>query len=71
MQTGSNARHVYIGIAASRGTAQVVQQIELGRRQRVKGFSIYSSSSVTPEMRAALASGPFARPARVPAMPWR
>jgi uncharacterized lipoprotein YddW (UPF0748 family) len=71
MQSGSPARHVYIGIAASRGTAQVLQQIELGRRRGVKGFALYSYSSVTAEMRAALASGPFALPASVPPREWQ
>jgi uncharacterized lipoprotein YddW (UPF0748 family) len=71
MQSGSSARHVYIGIAASRGTAQVLQQIELGRRRGVKGFALYSYSSVTAEMRAALASGPFALPASVPPREWQ
>lgn len=71
MQSGSSARHVYIGIAASRGTAQVLQQIELGRRRGVKGFALYSYSSVTAEMRAALAGGPFALPAAVPPREWQ
>lgn len=71
MQSGSPARHVYIGIAASRGTAQVLQQIELGRRRGVKGFALYSYSSVTAEMRAALAGGPFALPATVPPREWQ
>lgn len=70
MQTGATARHVYIGISASRGVAQVLQQIDLGRQRGVKGFAIYSYSSLTPELRAALAGGPFADPARVPNMPW-
>ena len=67
----ASGRHVYIGVAASRGTAQVLQQIELGRRRGVAGFALYSSSSVTAEMRAALLAGPFALPAQVPAMSWR
>ena len=71
MQSGSSGRHVYIGIAASRGTAQVLEQIDVGRRRGVKAFALYSYSSVTPEMRAALAGGPFALPANVPAMPWQ
>ena len=69
MQTAG--RHVYIGIAASRGTSQVLQQIELGRQRGVTGFALYSYTSVTPEMRAALTAGPFARPAQVPRMRWR
>jgi uncharacterized lipoprotein YddW (UPF0748 family) len=71
MQSGSSARHVYIGIAASRGTAQVLQQIDLGRRRGVKGFALYSYSSLTAEIRAALAEGPFALPAIVPPRPWQ
>lgn len=71
MQSGPGARHIYIGIAASRGTAQVIRQIELGRQRGVKGFALYSYSSVTPELRAALAGGPFARPAVVPAKSWQ
>jgi uncharacterized lipoprotein YddW (UPF0748 family) len=71
MQSGPSARHVYIGIAASRGTSQVLAQIELGRQRGVTGFALYSYSSVTSDMRAALVAGPFARTARVPAMPWR
>ena len=69
MQT--SGRQVYIGIAASRGTAEVLRQIELGRQRGVTGFALYSSSSVTADMRAALVGGPFARPAQVPEMPWR
>jgi hypothetical protein len=49
----------------------VLQQIELGRRRGVKGFALYSYSSVTAEMRAALASGPFALPASVPPREWQ
>jgi hypothetical protein len=50
MQTGATPRHVYMGIAASRGTAQVLQQIELARARGAKGVSIFSYSSITPEM---------------------
>lgn len=71
MQTGANARHVYIGLAANRGASQVVQQIALGRQRGVKGFAMFSYSSLTPELHAALVNGPFARGARVPAMAWR
>ena len=38
MQTGASARHVYIGIAANRGTAQVLQQIELVRARARKAY---------------------------------
>jgi uncharacterized lipoprotein YddW (UPF0748 family) len=71
MQAGATARHVYIGVAASRGAAQVLQQIELGRERGARGFALYSYSSVTAEMRAALAGGPFARPAVVPSRSWQ
>jgi DNA-binding MurR/RpiR family transcriptional regulator len=70
MQAGANARHVYIGIAANRGTAQVLQQIELARARGAKGVSIYSYSSITPDLWSALSAGPFARPATVPARQW-
>jgi uncharacterized lipoprotein YddW (UPF0748 family) len=70
MQTGATARHVYMGIAANRGTAQVMQQIELARARGAKGVSIYSYSSITADLWSALAAGPFARPATVPARPW-
>jgi uncharacterized lipoprotein YddW (UPF0748 family) len=70
MQTGTGARHVYIGIAANRGAAQVLQQIELARARGAKGFSIYSYSSIAPDMWNALSAGPLARPATVPPRPW-
>jgi hypothetical protein len=40
MQTGATPRHVYMGIAASRGTAQVLQQIELARAGRQGGLDL-------------------------------
>lgn len=62
MQAGQSARHVYIGVAANRGTAQVLEQIERARAQRAQGLSIYSYSSVTPDMWSALSAGPSPLP---------
>lgn len=71
-------RHVYIGIAANRGAAEVERQIQLGRQKGVRGFSVYSYNAAnavpagaSENLFGALRRGAFAAPARVPAMEWK
>lgn len=51
-------------------SAQVLEQIELARARGANGVSIYSYSSMTPEIWSALSAGPFSRPATVPPRRW-
>jgi uncharacterized lipoprotein YddW (UPF0748 family) len=68
----SGGRQVYIGIGASRGTAEVEKQVKLGRQRGVAGFSVYSyGSAESTGLWAVLRAGVFQNKAAVPAMPWR
>jgi hypothetical protein len=63
---------MYIGIDASKGARQVVDQIKLARRKGATGMAIFSytdadNSNVWP----LLERGVFAEAAEVPAMPWK
>jgi uncharacterized lipoprotein YddW (UPF0748 family) len=65
-------RQMYIGIDASKGAREIVNQIRLARKHGVTGMAIFSftdadNSRVWP----LLESGVFARPATVPQMPWK
>lgn len=69
---GSAGRHVYIGIGASRGAAEVQKQVRLGRQRGVTGFSVYSyGAAESAGLWSALRSGVFQNRAAVPAMPWK
>ncbi len=65
-------RHLFMGIPANKGAAEVIRQINLGRSRGAQGFSVYSFSS-------AEAAGLFeqlpltvlSRKAAVPAITWR
>ena len=65
-------RQMYIGIDASKGAREIVNQIRLARSRGVTGMAIFSftdadNSRVWPLLR----SGVFAERAAVPEMPWK
>ena len=65
-------RHLYIGIPANKGAAEVIAQINLGRTKSVDGFSVYSySSAAAAGLFDQLPVTVFTRKAAVPAMSWR
>lgn len=65
-------RHMYAGMLASYGVAEMVREIQLGRERGVQGFTVFSyGSAKSTGLFDALASGAFRLPARVPTMPWR
>ena len=66
-------RHVYVGIGAIRGWAEMKLQLDLARDRMASGVSIYSYSQVDaiPNGWAQLAAGPFKRKATIPAMAWK
>lgn len=68
----NGGRHVYIGIGARHGAAEVERQVELARQQGAMGVSIYSYNSVESNgLWSTLKSGVFAQKASVPAMEWK
>ena len=65
-------KHLYIGIDAAKGAAEVNRQINLARAKGAKGMAFYSYSRVeSAGLWSTLASGAFATPATVPAMTWK
>ena len=65
-------KHLYIGIDAGKGAAEVNRQIALARTKGAKGMAFYSYSRVeSAGLWTTLASGAFAAPATVPAMTWK
>jgi uncharacterized lipoprotein YddW (UPF0748 family) len=70
-------RHMYIGVGAIKGEAEIMRQIAKGRERQVTGFSVYSFSQVDNAQNncvncwAKLAAGPFKYPATIPSMPWK
>lgn len=68
----ASGRHVYMGMNAELGAAEMVSQIGLGRDRGVKGFSIFSYGSArSTGLFAVLGTGVFRLPAKVPAMGWK
>jgi uncharacterized lipoprotein YddW (UPF0748 family) len=68
----ATGHHVYIGVAARNGTAEVLRAIALGRERGVAGFALYSYRSVDGEdLWSQLANGLFKEPAPVPPQPWK
>ncbi len=65
-------RHVYIGIDASKGAAEVVRQIRLARERGASGISIFSyTAAERAGLWPLLAAGAFARRAPVPTLAWK
>jgi len=65
-------RQMYVGIDASKGAREIVNQIRLARRKGATGFAIFSftdaeNSRVFPLLEA----GVFADRATIPEMPWK
>jgi len=67
-----SGRQMYIGIDASKGAREVVNQIRLARARGATGLAVFSYSALenTHALRL-LASTVFAQPASVPVMPWK
>ena len=71
-QRATNARHMYIGVAAIKGSAEMLAQIDIARRRRVSGVSIYSYALVNGFGGfTMLANGKFKYPATIPVMGWK
>ncbi|CAA9326389.1 MAG: hypothetical protein AVDCRST_MAG68-2189 [uncultured Gemmatimonadetes bacterium] len=69
---GSGGRHVYIGIGAKNGAAEVEKQIRLARQQGAKGVSIYSYGTVESNaLWTVLKNGVFAQKASLPPQHWK
>jgi uncharacterized lipoprotein YddW (UPF0748 family) len=66
-------RHVYVGVGAIRGWAEMKSQLDLAHDRSATGVSVYSYSLVDaiPNGWAQLAAGPFKHKATVPAMAWK
>lgn len=66
-------RHVYVGVGAIKGWAEVEREIAVGHARHVNGFSVfdYTKMDAIPNGWALLAGGPFRHRATVPAMPWK
>lgn len=65
-------RLMYIGIDASKGAREIVNQIRTARSRGVTGMAIFSFTDAdNARVWPLLASGVFARRATVPAMPWK
>ena len=68
----ASGRHVYMGMNAELGAAEMVNQIAAGRDRGVKGFSIFSYGSArSTGLFTTLGTGVFRLPARVPTMSWK
>lgn len=65
-------RQMYIGIDASKGAREVVNQIRMARSRGATGMAVFSYSALA-DVRgfALLGSTVFSEPAPVPAMPWK
>jgi uncharacterized lipoprotein YddW (UPF0748 family) len=64
-------RHVYAGVLAGLGPAEVDRQIRVGRQLGVDGFSFYFYSTfANTGLWRHLRDGAFNEPATVPPMPW-
>ena len=70
---GQGGRHVYVGVGAIRGWADMEQQIGIGHARGVNGFSVFDYTKVAaiPDAWNRLANGPFRYKATIPAMPWK
>ncbi|HVL61839.1 MAG TPA: family 10 glycosylhydrolase [Microbacterium sp.] len=67
-----SGRHVYVGVGAIKGWAEVQRQLELAHDRSATGVSVYSFSQVDGwNGWALLAAGPFKHKATIPAMAWK
>jgi uncharacterized lipoprotein YddW (UPF0748 family) len=66
-------RHMYVGVGAIKGWAEVQKQLDLAHDRTATGVSVYSFSQVDaiPNGWALLAAGPFKHKATVPGMRWK
>ncbi len=67
-----SGRHVYVGMIADLGAAEIIKEIELGRDKKAQGFTIFSyGSAKAAGLFPLLHNGVFRLPARVPTMGWK
>jgi uncharacterized lipoprotein YddW (UPF0748 family) len=67
-----SGRHVYVGMLADLGAAEMIKAIELGRTKKAHGFTIFSyGSAKAAGLFPLLKNGVFRLPARVPTMGWK
>ncbi|MEP6508345.1 MAG: hypothetical protein ABJC63_08965, partial [Gemmatimonadales bacterium] len=65
-------RQMYIGIDASKGTKEVLNQIRLARSKGATGIAVFSFTDAdNARIWNPLAAGLFADKASVPEMPWK
>lgn len=65
-------RHMYIGIDASKGAREVVNQVRMARSRGATGMALFSYSALANTGAfALLGSTVFSEPAGVPVMPWK
>lgn len=64
-------RHLYIGVDASKGGAEIERQVALGRSRGVAGFAVYSYGQIERAGAWDALRRAFASPAPVPPMPWK
>ena len=65
-------RHMYAGMLATYGPAELEREIQLGREHGAQGFTVFSyGSAKSTGLFDSLATRAFRLPARVPTMPWR
>ena len=65
-------RHMYIGIDASKGAREVMNQIRFARKRGATGIAIFSFTDVdNARIWNPLAADLFAERASVPEMPWK
>ena len=68
----TSGRHVYLGMIADLGAAEMIKAIELGRGKHAQGFTIFSyGSAKSAGLFPLLKNGVFRLPARVPTMSWK
>ncbi len=66
-------RHVYVGVGAIKGWAEIQSQVSLARERQATGMAFYSFSQVDaiPNAWTMLGTGAFKNKATIPAMPWK
>ena len=68
----TTGRQMYIGIEASKGAREIVNQIRLARSRGVTGMALFSFTDAdNARVWPLLSAGVFSEPAVVPSMPWK
>jgi uncharacterized lipoprotein YddW (UPF0748 family) len=72
LEGDETGQQMYIGIDASKGAREIVNQIRMARRRGVTGIAIFSFTDADDaRVWPLLQAGVFASAASVPAMPWK